>query len=93
MTQLKRYRIEPLFLSFVPALITGGPLFLALSRNSATPPSSNLALALGVAGYAGALALAIGLVVIFRMLVRQQRELEALRLQLDTSEDPLHRPS
>jgi hypothetical protein len=90
MRKLERHRIKPLHLAFVPATITGGPLFLALARGSTAAPSSDLELAFRIAGYAGALALAIGLVVIFRIVLRQQREIEALRLELAAPNDPLH---
>ena len=54
--------------SFVPALITFGPIFMVIS---ATPTSGHSV----IAGYAGSVGLAIGLASMFGILMRQQREI------------------
>lgn len=69
--------MKSLLLSFVPALITGGPLFIAFSAGRISASSLDGPL-LTYAGYAGALALAIGLVIMFRELLRQKQEIRDL---------------
>ena len=58
-----------------PALITFGPLFIALSSHADT-------LGMKVIGYSGAVALGFGLALMFRAIRTQQREIDELKSSL-----------
>ncbi len=70
--------MKTLLRTFVPAMITGGPLFIAIAGGRGASPSTEW-LNLSLAGYAGALALALGLVAMFVDLARQDKEIRRLR--------------
>ncbi len=65
--------------AFLPAMITFGPLFIVIAGVGNGSAGS---LGLTLAGYAGAVALAIGLATMFRALVRQEQEIQRLRRHL-----------
>ena len=75
--------MKQLLLSFVPAMITGGPLFLAIAagQSMASSPSTS-SLYLTLAGYAGAVALSLGLAVMFRLTMHQERVILELERRL-----------
>lgn len=63
------------YVAFIPALITGGPLFMAIAGNAESTY-------LRLTAYAGAAGLGIGLTLMLRILARQQRVIESLRSEL-----------
>ena len=65
----------------IPALITFGPLVLAIAGGRGTDPSPAW-LYLSITSYAGALGLSLALVIMFRSLISQQKEIRQLRRAL-----------
>ena len=62
------------FWALVPALITFGPFFIALSDNDS--------FVLRIGGYLGAIGLGFGLAFMFRAMRLQQDEIDALKTEL-----------
>jgi len=62
----------------VPPLITGGPGFLGVAALVCVASDPSLPPQLGLMGMLGGVGLALGLVAMFSMLMRQQRELARL---------------
>lgn len=76
--------MKKILLSFVPVLITMGPIFMIIAATSTSTPS-----VLFVGGFAGAVGLGGGLASMYRILMRQQQEI--LRLgQLLASDNREH---
>ena len=65
--------------AFLPAMITFGPLFIVIAS---VGNGSSGSLGLSLAGYAGAVAVAIGLATMLRAIVRQEEEIQQLRRRL-----------
>lgn len=78
LTRKKDKPVKSVVRSFVPGLITGGPIFIAISIGRGSIPSPEWLL-LSIAGYAGAVALALGLTFMFRDLNQQKEEIRQLR--------------
>ena len=62
--------MNKLLLSFVPVLITMGPIFMIIAATSTSTPSVPF-----VGGFAGAVGLGAGLASMYRILMRQQKEI------------------
>ena len=64
---------------FIPPLITGGPLFIAIPASMYALKNPDVSAYLGLMAFAGGVGLSIGVGLMFLLLLRQGREIVHLR--------------
>jgi len=77
------------FLAFaLPPLITGGPAFIAMPASLYALREESVASGMAILAWAGGAMLAVGLVMMYMLLMRQQREIADLRDRLASENSP-----
>ncbi|HJP30655.1 MAG TPA: hypothetical protein QGF95_08880 [Candidatus Latescibacteria bacterium] len=71
---------------FVPPLITGGPMAIAIPASLYALKESSVTANLALVAFAGAVSLSVGLAVMFVIVMRQEREIDRLRVLVEADE-------